>query len=677
MLENDKFVLDYLAKAEIFNDYFVLQCTSLDTGSEIPRDVPLCAPLLSTFDISDEKILRIIRSLNPNKAHGWDQISIRMIKLCDISLVTPLKLIFEACRMQGTFPESWKRANVVLIYKKGEKNLKTNYRPISLLPIFGKMLEKLMFDALYHHLISNNLLNPNQSEFRPGDSTINQLLSIVHAIFAAFDCNPPLDVRSVYLDMSKAFDRVWHEGLIFKLHRYGISGELLLLIKSFLGNRKQRTVLNGKTSKWGDVKTGVPQGSILGPLLFLVYINDVTDNLICNVKLFADDVSLYTVVHNPNKAAADINHDLDITKSWANNWRMSFNPDPSKQAVEVTFSRKRIPDDHPLIFFNDTPVMKVTQHKHLGLILDSKLSFSAHIQAAICKSRKGIGILHILSKYLDYGDIIYHIPHKICDYSQHVTLNNRMDRLESVQYSAALALTGAWRGTSREKLYEELGWESLNLRRWSRRLVLFYKILNTLTPDYTKIPIPPIHELSYSLRKKNIVGQIRARTASYEASFYPHCLSEWNKLDPEIRLSSSVSSFKNKLLSLIRPPAKPVFSVHDPKGLAILTQLRVGLSALNLHKFRHNFKDTIHSMCLINDGIEDTEHFLLSCHLYDVQRHDLLGTVSEILLSEGLSNLSNEALLKVLLYGDGRLSTYSNSQIIKATLKYIHASQRF
>ena len=136
----------------------------------------------------------------------------------------------------------------------------------------------------------------------------------------------------------------------------------------------------------------------------------------------------------------------------------------------------------------------------------------------------------------------------------------------------------------------------------------------------TRIPIPPIHELSYSLRNK----------------------------------------FKNKLLFL-----------------AVLTQSRVGLSALNLHKFRHNFKDTIHLMCLINDDIEDTEHFLLSCHLYDAQRHVLLGTVSKILLSEGLSNLSNEALLKVLLYGDGRLSTYSNSQIIKATLKYIHASQRF
>ena len=131
-----------------------------------------------------------------------------MIKICDISLVAPLKLIFTACKVHGTFPEIWKRAIVVPIHKKGEKNLKTNYRPISLLPIFGKILKKQMIDALYNHLISNNLLNPNQSGFRPGDSTINQLLSLIHTIVTAFDCNPLLDVCSVCLDVSKAFDRV-------------------------------------------------------------------------------------------------------------------------------------------------------------------------------------------------------------------------------------------------------------------------------------------------------------------------------------------------------------------------------------------------------------------------------------------------------------------------------------
>ena len=178
---------------------------------------------------------------------------------------------------------------------------------------------------------------------------------------------------------------------------------------------------------------------------------------------------------------------------------MSFNPDPQKQAVELIFSRKRIEIDHPVITFNDIPVEKVSEHKHLGIILDSKLSFSAHINAAISKTRKGIGLLKYLSKYLprqtlselyklyvrphlDYRDVIYHIPAKISQFSQDMTLSNLMERLESVQYSAALAVTGAWRGTSREKLYAELGWESLNFRRWSRRLTLFFKIVNNLTP---------------------------------------------------------------------------------------------------------------------------------------------------------------------------------------------------
>ena len=172
--------------------------------------------------------MSIIRSLNPNKAHGWDDISIRMIKLCDVALVFLLKLVFENFHRQGIFPEKWKKANVVPILKKNEKNLKENYRSISLLPIFGKILEKLIFNTLYRHLESNSLLNPNQSGFRPGDSTVNQLLSIVNSISQAFDCNPPLDVRSVYLDISKAFDRVWHKGLLYKLRRNGIFGRLLL-----------------------------------------------------------------------------------------------------------------------------------------------------------------------------------------------------------------------------------------------------------------------------------------------------------------------------------------------------------------------------------------------------------------------------------------------------------------
>ena len=282
----------------------------------------------------------------------------------------------------------------------GWPNKPLYYRPISLLPIFGKLLEKLIYDSLYSHLVSSELLNPNQSGFRPGDSTVNQLISITHTIFEAFDCNPPLDVRSVYLDISKAFDRVWHDGLIFKLKRCGVSGNLLALIKSFLKDRRQRTALNGQSSSWGDISAGVPQASILGPLFFLVYINDLTEDLKCNVKLFADDTSLFTVVQDSDSAANDMNHDLELIRQWAHDWRMSFNPDPQKQAVELIFSGKKSKADHPEILFNNTSVMKVDEHKHLGIILDSNLSFSAHIKSAISKSRKGIGLLKYLSKYL-------------------------------------------------------------------------------------------------------------------------------------------------------------------------------------------------------------------------------------------------------------------------------------
>ena len=308
---------------------------------------------------------------------------------------------------------------------------------------------------------------------------------------------------------------------------------------------------------------------------------------------------------------------------------------------------------------------KVSEHKHLGIILDSKLYFSAHIKSAISKTRKGIGLLKYLSKYLprhtlnelyklyvrphlDYGDVIYHIPEKVCEFSQYIILPNLMEKLESVQYSAALAVSGAWRGTSREKLYTELGWESLSSRRWSRRLTLFYKFVNNLSPEYTVDPIPPLHQSQYCLRDQDVIGRMRARTEKFKSTFYPNCLSEWNKLEPELRLAPSIAVFKKKLLSMIRPPAKSVFGIHDPKGLSYLTQLRVGLSKLNFHKFKHNFRDTINPMCPTSDGIEDTEHFLLLCPSFDLQRQDLLAEIVELLRPFlQITDLSNDALVQL------------------------------
>ena len=424
-----------------------------------------------------------------------------------------------------------------------------------------------------------------------------------------------------------------------------MSGNLLSLFQSFLKERKQLTVLNGQRSAWGNVLAGVPQGSILGPLLFLIHINDLTAHLECNAKLFADDTSLFTVVQDPNAASEKINRDLALVSQWARDWRMSFKSDPQKQAVELRFSKKRLAVDHPVILFNNLPVKQVDEHKHLGLIFDSKLSFSAHIKSSISKARKGISLLKYLSKclpkhtlndlyklyvrpHLDYGDVLYYIPAKVCNYSQNIILASLMEKIESVQYSAALTTTRAWKGTSREKINGELRWESLSCRRWSRRMTLFNKILNNLTPQYTKDPIPRPHQSKYALRNHDTVGRIGAKTEKFRSSFYPDCISEWNTLDPEIRHAPSVAAFKHKLLLKIRPPVRCIFGIHDPIGLSYLSKIRVGLSKLNLHKFKHNFKDTINPLCPTNDGVEDAEHlFLLFPSLYNYRR-DLLARIS-------------------------------------------------
>ena len=183
-----------------------------------------------------------------HKAHGHDDISIRMIKMCDKSILKPLILLFENSTKSSYYPDIWKKSNIVPVHKKNDKQLVTNFRPISLLPIFGKIFEKIIFNRIYNFLSEKNLLNHNQSSFRPSDSCVNQLLSITHEIFQAFDCNPTLEVRSVFLDISNAFGKVWHEGLLYKLKSIGISGELHKLLENYLSGRLQRVVLNGQTS---------------------------------------------------------------------------------------------------------------------------------------------------------------------------------------------------------------------------------------------------------------------------------------------------------------------------------------------------------------------------------------------------------------------------------------------
>ena len=198
----------------------------------------------------------MIQLLDVNKANGPDLISNRMLKEAGYSIVPFLYRLFRLSLDTSIFPSQWKKADVIPIFKKGNPSLPNNYRQISLLSVVGKILERIIFKYVYNYLHDHSLITMRQSGFKPGDSAVNQLSYMYHAFCKALD--EKRDVRDVFCDISKAFDRVWHEGLMYKLCKMGIKGTLLKWFKNYLSNRQQRVVINGENSQWGFVKAGVP-----------------------------------------------------------------------------------------------------------------------------------------------------------------------------------------------------------------------------------------------------------------------------------------------------------------------------------------------------------------------------------------------------------------------------------
>ena len=326
--EHDRSILDF--------NYFCRTFMGEDTGEPftMTTDKLLDDVALKDLRITVKEVSEILVKVNPNKSAGDDMIHPRILKECAQELSVPLQRIYQQSLSSGIVPASWKTATITPLYKDEDRSHAENYRPISITSQVGKVLEKLIRKSIMTHMKTNNILSPDQHGFSENRSCLINLLEALDDITNSVDNGLPVD--EIFLDFKKAFDKVSHERLLYKLHHVGIRGTLLHWIESFLKDRNQRVKVNGSLSSWTQVTSGVPQGSVLGPLLFVIYINDFPGILKSTCKLFADDTKLYGEV---NDAIGNdrLQGDLNSCSLWAKEWLMEFHP---KKCKVIHFGKK-------------------------------------------------------------------------------------------------------------------------------------------------------------------------------------------------------------------------------------------------------------------------------------------------------------------------------------------------
>ena len=278
--------------------------------------------------------------------------------------------------------------HITPVYKRnGPKNDKNNFRPISILPTLSKVCESVIHERLLTHCAENDIISDRQAAYLKGDSTMSQLLYIEHQIRLSW--GESKITQAAFLDISAAFDKVWHKGLLAKLDQVGIDGILLRLFNSYLTDRKQCVIVDGVKSTLKNINAGVPQGSRLGPLLFIIFINDIVQEMESEILIFADDTTLLASGLDPAETAAQLNRDLCRISVWAKKWKITFNPLKSKDMI---FSNRMLNNSPPLIFNNIT-IDRVNSHKHLGVIFLSNLDWSAQINQICIKANRKLSVL--------------------------------------------------------------------------------------------------------------------------------------------------------------------------------------------------------------------------------------------------------------------------------------------
>ena len=566
--------------------------------------------------------------------------------------------------------------------KKGSPSNPLNYRPISLLPCLSKIHEKIIFNHIYTHITTNQLLSDKQSGYRPKHSTQLQLTYLTQNLYKSLDDKN--DFTAIYLDISRYFDTIWHDGLLSKCkNEFNISGTLLNWINSYLTHREQKVSINNALSTLQSTNAGVPQGSVLGPLLALIFLNGLSDVTTNDVLFYTDDTSLYAphTDSDLDTVQDSLQHDLDAIHDYGQRWKIKFNP---SKTIQQTFTLKNA-TNHPRLKFAAEPIPVVATHKHLGLTFSSDLKFHEHANDILKKVNKALSPLYPVARYLSRETLnqIYHLyvlPHfDYCDviYDGPMTVTDEL-RLERTQNRAARLVTGAKFRTPSDLLKQDLGWNSLTTRRKIHKLT-FYRTLTTThqaLPGYIETIITDTRQNDAGRILRNALARTLPpnRTTLYQRSFIPSVTKQWNDLPENIKTQTTPKSFKTALNKLISTPKPPLFfGLGNKQGNTLHTRLRLGMTDLNVHNFQ--IQKTDDPACACGFPLETVYHFILICPKYDQIRAELFNNISQT-IDLDFSTVTSTKKLDIILRGYD-LNVNQSCKVAEAFQKYIGYTNRF
>ena len=541
---------DPRSKANILNRQFS-SVFSTDDGAPLPDLEDKEYPTMDNIKISENGVIKLLKNLKSFTASGPDGIPTMLLKRAAVEIAPAVTLLFQASISQGKVPSQWKKAQVVPLFKKGSRSDAANYRPISLTSVLCKLCEHIIHCAVINHLSDNNIISDAQHGFRKQRSCETQLLGMLDDLAKGLDMKSQIDV--VLLDYEKAFDKVSHRHLMKKVQHYGICGVTADWISDFLHSRTQSVLVDGQESKESPVTSGVPQGSVLGPLLFLIFINDLPDCISSSsVRLYADDSVVYRHISSPDDSTR-LQKDLDALQEWEVKWLMQFNATKC-QVLQVTNKRKPIPASYTI---HDHVLEVVSSTKYLGVHIDSKLNFNTHVDTI---TKKANGTRAFFSRNLHHSsqkvkEAVYStfirpiVEYAATSWDPHTQRN--INKLEQVQRSAARFVMGDFeRSSSVTAMLDHLKWPSLQERRFQSRLLLMYKIRHHLVDIHWQSYLT---QLSTSTRGHSSRFTIpHSSTTVYASSFFPRTIRDWNNLPVDPAAYPSFIAFKSALKDLCR-----------------------------------------------------------------------------------------------------------------------------